>query len=286
MRFWLKNCLGWSGSFNSRDTYVDTVNITHVETDTQVHRVSLGERLVLLGVFIAFLWFPLGCLRLPPAMPEIAINTMASKRYHELETLWHQKGFINPAFFELKSAHISIQKDAFLLDNITFLVPRRMGWTIKSIADYTRHLPLRLGECSIAINAIIVVFFDLTMPVDDIDLISLVERVPEKNHPIFFFSHSTGYTKHSLPSGGYTLFHGNGRSFAVISRYSPKGRKYEPEQTIAHELGHMAGLTHTPKKDELGKPNVDLMQPRGCLYCSFTPGQCQSLQNYALFLDR
>ncbi|MBT6341325.1 MAG: autotransporter domain-containing protein [Desulfobacula sp.] len=42
----LEHRLGWSGSFNSRDTYVDTVNITHVETDTQVHRVSLGGRLV------------------------------------------------------------------------------------------------------------------------------------------------------------------------------------------------------------------------------------------------
>ncbi|MBT7262150.1 MAG: hypothetical protein HN888_13635 [Desulfobacula sp.] len=210
---------------------------------------------------------------------------MAIQKNPELETVWHQKGFLNPAFFQLKSDPIFIQKDTFLLDNITFLVPRQNGWTIKSITDYTRHLPLRLGECSIAVNAILVIFFDLTMPVEDIDLISLVDKVPEKNHPIFFFSRSTGYTKHSLQSGGYTLFYGNGRSFAVISRYSPKDRKYDPEQTIAHELGHMAGLKHTPKEDGQGKPNVDLMQPRGCLYCSFTTVQCQSLQNYALFLD-
>jgi hypothetical protein len=42
----LEGRFGWSAAFSNREAYEDSANITHLETDTTIHRFSLGCRLV------------------------------------------------------------------------------------------------------------------------------------------------------------------------------------------------------------------------------------------------
>lgn len=220
------------------------------------------------------------CAMLPPSLPKLHTSEMVKGKATHLKKIWKKQGITNPSFFLLKSDLKFAEPPLFTLRGKTFLVPRRTGWSQTSIIQFARHLPLRLGECSILADPILLVFFDWTVPAKEKNIYQLAARVLDSNQPLFIFIGSSGFDSHGRDSGGMTLHLGPGRSFSVVAKHNPQGFKYEPEQTIAHELGHMAGLAHNPAIDEQGNPNVNIMHPRGCLYCSFLPQQCRQLQDY------
>lgn len=217
---------------------------------------------------------------LAPSLPKLHTSEMEQGKATNLKKIWEKQGISNPSFSLLKTDLKITEPPLFTLSGTTFLVPRKTGWSQESIIEFARHLPLRLGECTILADPILLVFFDWAAPAKEKNIYRLAAMVPERNQPLFIFIGSSGSDSHGHDSGGMTLHLGPGRSFAVVAKLSPQGFKYESEQTIAHELGHIAGLAHEQAIDEQGNPNVNMMHPRGCLYCSFLPQQCRQLQDY------
>lgn len=64
----------------------------------------------------------------------------------------------------------------------------------------------------------------------------------------------------------------DGQSIVEIAWMDASGNALDHKQTLAHELGHVLGLRHTPLH------SINLMSPHGCELCSFTPGQCDTLR--------
>jgi len=216
----------------------------------------------------------------PPALPKLHTREIKPEKAANLKRIWEKEGVTNASFSLLKSDLKFTEPPLFTLSGTTFLVPRKTGWNQASILEFARHLPLRLKECSILADPILLVIFDWVAPVKKKNIYKLAAMVPDSNQPLFIFVGSSGFDSHGRDSGGMTIHLSPDRSFSVVAKHSPQGFKYEPEQTIAHELGHIAGLAHEQEKDGQGNPNVNMMHPRGCLYCSFLPKQCLKLQNY------
>ena len=222
-----------------------------------------------------------GCISLPPNLPMAYSLSLTKNQEKTLTQEFERQGFLNPIFLMLNTNYTPDNTPTYIFSDITFMIHRQSGWTKKRIAEYTRHLPVRLGECNVALGPIMLVFFDLASIDQDISLSLLASRIPDQNHPLFFFAKSTGYDKFGQSSGGLVMLDKKGRSFAVIASHNPKGKAYDPEQILAHELGHIAGIEHEKTLNDQGNPNVDLMQPRGCCYCSFNRYQCKKIQLHA-----
>jgi hypothetical protein len=79
--------------------------------------------------------------------------------------------------------------------------------------------------------------------------------------------YDTDHSKASLFAGRKLL------SLRVRHRVAAR-RHSEAKQTLAHELGHLLGLKHSPGRTPGGTANIDMMSPRGCLCCRFTSTRC------------
>jgi hypothetical protein len=192
-----------------------------------------------------------------------------------LSEQWGKNGFTNPRFAWLRSQRQTTETMKAKASGFTFFIPHKSDWSINLIIKYAQHLPLRLSECHIELDPILVIFAKATSPFEKIS-----RNRPFPRAPFYIFTHQINRLANGQASGGVTLLDKNGNSYIVIPSHSPSEQHFQPEQTIAHELGHIAGFSHTPRTDQKGKDNIDLMQPNGCWYCSFSPSQCSSLRRY------
>jgi hypothetical protein len=237
-------------------------------------------RLLLFGCFLLPAVVA-GCAFGPPDLPELVVENRHPGNSSEEATALHSLGLPNPQVVYLRSP-LTAQPDGVRLEGLTCLVPREQGWGLEAIVSFSRHLPLRLSDCGIGMGPVRVVFFDAPQGFTNGDFSRLATRVPDAFRPFFFFTRATGTDERGRTSGGYTRHDDDGRPYAVIARSSADGTPFDPEQTLAHELGHMAGLEHTPERNRYGEPLIDLMHPRGCLYCAFTEEQCNRIRKLAL----
>jgi len=168
-----------------------------------------------------------------------------------------------------------IPKASHRLNDVSIFAVADAGWTRAMVQKWTKHMPQRLSECGIKLGIV-----KITM-IERSDLHKLAEEI-KSSGPLIIFADKTGTDINGRTSGGVTISRGS-RSYAIIARRSPSGSRFRPEQTVTHELGHILGLVHAPAKDLKGQPNVNLMQPRGCLYCSFTMAQCRKMRANKLF---
>ncbi len=160
------------------------------------------------------------------------------------------------------------------LSGLTLLGLRHDGWTRATIDHWSSGLHRRLGECGIAVDGVQIAFSDAP---------GAVAAARQARGPglLIVFADNTGTDAAGRASGGVTRRLDDGRQFATIARRSPSGRRLRPEQTVMHELGHLLGLAHSPKVNARGAANIDLMHPRGCLYCRFTSDQCGAMRAHA-----
>jgi hypothetical protein len=163
-----------------------------------------------------------------------------------------------------------IPKASHRLDGVSIFSIADAGWTKAQVQKWTEQIPWRFAECGIKMGPV-----DITM-IEGADPHKLAQET-KTSGPLIIFADKTGTDAFGRASGGVTIRRG-GRSYAIIARRSPSGFRFSPEQTVTHELGHILGLAHAPAKDLKGRPNVNLMQPRGCLYCSFTKAQCSKMR--------
>lgn len=168
---------------------------------------------------------------------------------------------------------------------------RRSGWRVDDVAGHLAHLPQRLEECGIELGPIDVVETDVEIaPADDwpAHYRALTARIPQVNGLLLLFVDMIDVTGIAHDYGGAAFCTASsdpgGRSFAVIARRSPSGHRYRSEQRVAHELGHLLGLSHASRVMTDNSPRIDLMHPRGCLYCAFTAEQCAKLLKHPLVL--
>ncbi|MCP4199474.1 MAG: hypothetical protein GY762_20190 [Proteobacteria bacterium] len=164
----------------------------------------------------------------------------------------------------------AIPKVSHRLDGVSIFAIADAGWTRAMVQKWTKQMPQRLAECGIRLGVV-----KITMT-EQSDPHKLAEEI-KPSGPLIIFADNTGTDVYGRTSGGVTV-NRNGRRYAIIARRSSSGSRFKPEQTTTHELGHLLGLEHAPAVDAGGKSNIDLMQPRGCLYCSFTPMQCEKMR--------
>jgi hypothetical protein len=225
-----------------------------------------------------------GCISLPPPLSKMQVSLPNTEVYEVFERDWLHAGFARPSFLNIYHRGLLPTTARHHFRGMTFVIPRDSGWDSQAIAEYAAHLPLRLEDCLISTGLFTLVFVDIKTPAakNQLSFFSkLGSRIPDQHQPLFFFVQSTGLTSQGNMSGGVTSLTTDGKSYSLIASHSPSGKRFEPEQTLAHELGHMAGLSHAPKNNQRGQQNIDLMQSRSCLYCAFSKNQCQHLQRYA-----
>lgn len=169
------------------------------------------------------------------------------------------------------------------LENVTFLVLKDTGWSPTRVQSWAAHLPERLAGCRIALENPALVLSDRSAPLPSADweqrYRELARSLPPPDGPLFLFTDRLGL---NAEVGGAALTGLLGRSVAVIARRNGVGRRFAPEQTLAHELGHLLGLRHVPAVTPEGQQMVDLITPRGCLSCEFTEVQCAALRAHPL----
>ena len=149
------------------------------------------------------------------------------------------------------------------------------GWTEQEVQHWSANLPQRFGECGIRIAEIDIETISTKNP------LALADTHPSKG-PLIIFTDKTGTDHMGRASGGVTYLKKDTRPFSLIARHSPSGRKNKPEQVVIHELAHQLGLSHAAPRTNNGKQNIDLMHPRGCLYCGFKSHQCTKMRNHKL----
>ena len=156
------------------------------------------------------------------------------------------------------------------LDGVSIYAFKSAGWTKARVQKWMAQTPRRLAECGVRLGAM-----KITM-LESGDPHRLAAKVKSPG-PLMIFADKTGTDAYGRASGGVTIER-EGRRYAIIARHGPAGRRFLPEQTATHELGHLLGLGHAPAMGADGKPNINLMQPRGCLHCRFTEQQCGQIK--------
>lgn len=196
-------------------------------------------------------------------------------------TRWQQAGFTGIESYRLRSPAVSA---GYALDGLTFVAFTQANWSKERVAAWAAPLPMRLAACDIALGPIELILTDRAPPmVSDqwqSDLEGFVAGLPPVTGPLVVFVDRIG-TNGDIGGGAVPLIKA-GTPAAVIARRSPTGKAYAPEQTLAHELGHLLGLSHVPEQTPSGSPTIDMMHPRGCLHCGFTPEQCETLRSHPL----
>lgn len=151
-----------------------------------------------------------------------------------------------------------------VLKGAVFQASRDAGWTPADVEAFSAHLPRRLNGCGIALDPVLLVFGATESEAPGASLVlRFVERIEAGADGTI----------------GGRAFAGRTPPLALIARRTGDGRLYAPEQTVAHEVGHLLGLGHTAG-------GIDLMSPRGCLFCKFSAVQCARLRAHPLVRPR
>lgn len=169
------------------------------------------------------------------------------------------------------------------LEGVTFLLLEDAGWSPGLVQVWAAHLPQRLAACAIALNPPSLIQSGQRPPSPSTDwerdYQALAADQSHRDGPLFIFTDRLGVEG---DIGGAAVTVDGVRGAAVIARTSASGRRFAAEQTLAHELGHMLGLDHAPVFAPDGRLNIDMMTPRGCLYCDFSPAQCAALRAHPM----
>lgn len=184
---------------------------------------------------------------------------------------------------DIAGSRVSQKAPTHRIDGGTFLLLKGTGWTAQKARAWAKHLPGRLATCGIQFGQPEIVLTDRPppppSPLWERQFKKLAQDYSNLNRPLFIFTDALGT---SGDVGGAALIIGGNEGVAVIARKNPTGRRYAAEQTLAHELGHLLGLKHSPARTRGGTANIDMMTPRGCLYCSFTAEQCALMRGHPL----
>jgi len=200
---------------------------------------------------------------------------------------WRAAGFNNPVAYRLPNRPANTGAPATArIARLTYLVPAGSAWTKSDLVAFTRDVPDRFAACAIGFDEIHLVEADFpagfgtTASFGSVDLHGF-------GHKLAGLGASAGMTilfvdalenDPSYADAGGVAFVDADQPFAVIARKTVSGRLLRPEQIVAHEIGHLLGLKHVPPTTPDGMPNIDLMHPRGCLHCSFSLPECETMR--------
>lgn len=134
--------------------------------------------------------------------------------------------------------HVSIEAEA--------------AWPTKAVQSQLENASRRYAQCGIG-------------------LATHFERTAGQSRPAISFVASLPPVDGKAVEGrAYDL---GGQYVVEIAWTDASGTVLDHKQTLAHELGHVLGLRHTPLH------SINLMSPHGCELCRFTPRQCTKLRS-------
>ena len=213
----------------------------------------------------------------------------------ELRRAWQARGFLTPEFHRLRTRSGVAASHSHRVNGLLLVASRLAGWTVAEVEAFTAHLPRRLADCGVRLGDVLLVITD-PAPAQRVSLVrfpadepraarELLARIPEPGGPVLAFvgalgpvarSPSTGVGGMAAVTAGRSGGHATG-AIAFVARETADGRRFRPEQTAAHELGHLLGLAHTSPGSGTA---FNVMDPRGCELCAFTVRQCRAIRSH------
>ncbi len=131
------------------------------------------------------------------------------------------------------------------------------GWPAHDVEQQKQNAEWRFAQCGI-----------------QLEFVSEEIETSGTPHPLHFVDTLTQTDGKDVE--GRTIFE-DGRRIAMVAFANAAGIPLDHNQTAAHELGHMFGLSHS------GPYEINLMAPYGCEFCRFTAHQCDLMRSAVLF---